>query len=212
MPDTLDQVITKKINPMLDSAMHKYLGVTIQEIKADISDKLKKSPLLDTNIDTNIPFKKAKEIFKKQYLIKLLRLRYGNVSDVAKILNLDRRSIHRLIKKFAINITQFRKEMQKASYIKETAVTNIIEKTLENYKQVINKERMDRFYKNISNISKEIVSELPLTLLTLKQAEEEFEKAYIKHALTENKNISATAKAIGLRFETLHRKMKSLQL
>jgi DNA-binding NtrC family response regulator len=40
-----------------------------------------------------------------------------------------------------------------------------------------------------------------------------FEVQYFKKALKENKdNISKTARKIGLRYETLHRKLKSLGL
>jgi len=46
----------------------------------------------------------------------------------------------------------------------------------------------------------------------MKQAEQEFEKKYLRQALQENKTITATAKKIGLRYETLHRKLKSLGL
>ena len=47
----------------------------------------------------------------------------------------------------------------------------------------------------------------------MKDAEREFEKKYLKAALQENdNNISKTARKIGLRFETLHRKLKSLGL
>lgn len=211
--ENLEKVIQEKIKPMLDQAMHQYLGITVSEIKEDISDRLKKTPLLDLHVDTLIPFKQAKEEFKKKYIIKLLRLRYGNVSDVAKILQLDRRSIHRLIKKFKIDIDKFRKEMMKAEYVKQSAVTDIIEHTINEYKQVINTERLERFYKNIATLSKNIIQELPMNPLTLKEAEEEFEKQFIVQALKENKfNISKTAKKIGLRFETLHRKIKALNI
>ena len=47
--------------------------------------------------------------------------------------------------------------------------------------------------------------------MTFKQAEQEFEKSYINKALEENNsNISQTARKIGLRFETLHRKIRKL--
>jgi DNA-binding NtrC family response regulator len=41
----------------------------------------------------------------------------------------------------------------------------------------------------------------------------EFEKTYIKKALEENKgNVSKTAAKIGLRYETLHRKIKKMDI
>ena len=61
--ENLEKVITEKINPMLDNAMHEYLGITVNEIKDDISDKLKKTPLLDIDVNTSVNFKKAKEDF-----------------------------------------------------------------------------------------------------------------------------------------------------
>ena len=53
-----------------------------------------------------------------------------------------------------------------------------------------------------------IVKELPDNPLSLKDAEKEFEERYFKQALLDhNNNISLTARNIGLRFETLHRKL-----
>jgi len=50
-----------------------------------------------------------------------------------------------------------------------------------------------------------------MTPLTLKEAEEEFEKKFILAALKQHQfNITKSAKNMGLRFETLHRKIKSL--
>ena len=47
--------------------------------------------------------------------------------------------------------------------------------------------------------------------MTLKEAEQEFEKQYLSKALKEAKgSITKTAKKIGLRYETIIRKMKKL--
>ena len=73
MPTTqLEEVVSAKVKPMVEEAMQKYLGVTIAEIESDISDRIKKSPMLE--ISTSIPFKKAKREFKKAYLARLLRI------------------------------------------------------------------------------------------------------------------------------------------
>ncbi|MFQ5620860.1 MAG: helix-turn-helix domain-containing protein [Candidatus Nanoarchaeia archaeon] len=207
----LENVISKKVKPMLDKAMKEYLGITVNEIEADISDKLLKSPLLDVEINTSIPFKKAKEKFKQTYLLKLLKHKYGNVSMVADIADVDRRSVHRLVKKFGIDVHAMRKEMTKSTYLKEVRVTDVIENTLDSYKQVINPTRMESFYKNVPELSKNITKALPDNYLTLKEAEEEFEKQYVLRALEESGgNISKAARAVGLRYETMHRKMKQL--
>ena len=61
MNGSIDKVVEERIKPLLESTMQKYLGITVKEIQADISDNLKKNPLLDFVIDPNVPFKRAKE-------------------------------------------------------------------------------------------------------------------------------------------------------
>lgn len=209
----LENLVEKRIKPIVEKAMHDFLGITITEIEDDISDKIKQSPLLDFEVDTKIPFKKAKRNFKKIYLSQLLKQRLGNITDVAKISGLDRRSIHRLILELKIKIETFRNELEKQEYTKHEAVQNIVEETVNTYKSALNPEKLKEFYKHAPSISKNIARELPTAPLPLSVAEKEFEKAYLKKALTENNNnISKTAKKIGLRFETLHRKIKSLKI
>lgn len=207
----LEKVLDTKVKPIVESAMQKFLGVTISEIETDISDKIKKSPMLEFEIFTDLPFKKAKKAFKRFYISRLLRTHFGNVSEVAKILRVDRRSIHRLIKQLKIEIKRFRKELKRAEYIRREAVRGIIETTLDSYKTIINPEKLKDMYAHAGEVSGEIAKELPETPMTLKQAEEEFEKKYLKTFLEQNNwNMSKTAKQIGLRYETLYRKIKAL--
>ena len=63
----LERVIQDKVKPLIDSSMQKFLGITIKELSTDISDRLKRTPLLDFKIDTSMLFKKAKKLFKKEY-------------------------------------------------------------------------------------------------------------------------------------------------
>lgn len=209
----LEEVIEKRVKPMVDKAMHKWLGITISEIKADISDRLKKAPLLEYEISTKIPFKKAKKLFKKLYLSKLLSTFSGNITDVAKAAGLDRRSVHRLIEELDLDPEDFRRTLAKTHYVQQETVKNIIQESAETYKGSLSPTKFKDFYEHVPELSKDIVKELPTKPLTLKQAEKEFEKAYLRKALKQNKrNISKTAKKIGLRFETLHRKLKELKL
>ena len=206
----LERVIKDKIEPLIDSSMQKFLGVTIKELSTDISDRLKRTPLLDFKIDTSMPFKKAKKLFKKGYVRKLLQLKQGNISDVARIAAIDRRSIHRFAKDLKKEVQNIRKAIT-TLYSKETAVKSIIDESLDSFKDTITPQKLEKAYKNISTISKDILKELPIKQLTLKQAMEEFETEYLKKAMKENlNNISKTAKAVGLRIETLFRKMKRL--
>ena len=206
----LEEIVKKRVKPLVEDAMHKFLGITISEIEEDISDKLKTS-LLDFEINTKIPFKKAKKAFKKAYLARLLKTYSGNISDIAKASGIDRRSIHRMIIDFKIKIEQFRQQL-KPEYVKHAAVQSIVQKAFDTYKPSINPKKFKDLYEHAPLISRNIVKELPKKPLTFKQAEKEFEKEYLIQALKEHKTITKTAKKIGLRFETLHRKLKSLNL
>jgi len=209
----LENLVEKRVKPIVEKAMHDYFGVTIAEIESDISDKIKHNPLLDFEIDTKIPFKKAKRQFKKTYLSRLLKQRSGHITDVARISGLDRRSVHRLILELRIKVENFRKELKNAEYTKHEAVQNIVEDAVETYKSALNPNKLKEFYRHAPSISKNIVRELPKAPVTLSAAEKAFEKAYIKKALKQNNNnISKTAKKIGLRFETLHRKIRALKI
>jgi len=211
MPKEMDQALDARIKPVLEDAMHKWLGVTVSEIEEDISDKLKR-PLLDFPVDTSIPFKKSKLLFRKAYFSRMLHMFLGNISEVARVSGLDRRSVHRLIERLEIKVEKFR-EARMPEYVRERAVKDIIEGVLVAYKTSFNPEKFEDMYEHIGEVSKDVAKELPEKVLTFKEAEDEFERRYIRKALDENKNnISRTAKKIGLRFETLHRKMKILEI
>ncbi|OYT32788.1 hypothetical protein DRJ22_03200 [Candidatus Woesearchaeota archaeon] len=212
MPEEeLENIIYTKIKPLVEEAMQKNLGITISEIEEDISDKLKKAPLLDFEVDTKIPFKQAKKNFKKKYLTRLLQLNLGNVAEVARIAGIDRRSIHRLVSELKIDLSHFRKALVKREYIKESAIKDVLETSFETYKSALNPEKYEKLHKQVPLLSKEIIKELPIKQPSLRQAEKEFEKKYLTQALKENENnVASTAKKIGLRYETLHRKLKAL--
>ncbi len=208
----LETVVTK-IKPLVDEAMQKYLGVTVSEIEEDITDKIKQNPLIDFFINTNLAFKKAKNEFKRFYLLKLLKIHQGNITEVALVSGIERETIHRLINKFKIQVDKFREENNNVEYVKEEAIKDIIQKSIETYKSSLNPEKLKTFYRQTPALSRDIAKEIPERQLTLKEAEQEFEKAYIKKVLEENNyNISQTARKIGLRFETLHRKIKKLEI
>lgn len=211
MEPKLERLVEIKVKPMLEEAMQKSLGITVAELETDISDKLKKSVLLEFAIDTDLKFKESKRKFKKEYIARLLQLNFGNVAEVARVAMVDRRSIHRIVADMKIQVQKFRDELQKGQYVKQMAVQDIIQESLEHYKSALNPIKYQRLYREAPNLSKNIVKELPETPATLKEAEEEFERKYLTKTLSENKgNISKTARKIGLRFETLHRKLKKL--
>jgi len=210
---TLEKVVGKDVKPIVDEAMHKFLGVSIDELSKDISEKLERSPLLDFDIDTGLPFKKAKKNFKRQYLKKLLEVNYGNISEAAKLAQIDRRSIHRMVKDSEIDVRKIRLDMVKAYEIKQSTVASIIEDVLDDYKNVIHPVKLTEVYRNVPSVSKDILESIPEKTLTLKEAEEEFEKEYLRKALQENgSSITKTAEKVKVRYETLHRKLKKVGL
>lgn len=204
----LERIVQTKIKPLIDDAMHKNLGITVTELESDISDRIKHG-ILDF-VDTSILFKQAKRQFKHQYIARLLQLHTGNVEDVAKAAGVDRRSIHRFVAQMRLEVKKLR-ESPIRNYVKEAAVQSIIQGALENYRSALNPIKYQAMYAQAPQLSKNIVDSLPEVPKTLAQAEAEFEKQYLQKALKENNNnISKTARKIGLRFETLHRKLKSL--
>lgn len=210
---SLEKVMKEKINPMIESSLHKFLGVTINELNEDISDSIESNPLISFNINTSLSFKTAKKLFKKQYLQALIRNHYGNISDVAKIAKIDRRSVHRAIIELKIDVAKVRKELLRPDYYKKEAIGGIFKTTLDHYRGVIHPDKLKKMYKEVPTITKDIVKELPTEELSFKEAEKEFERQYLQKALKQNDwNISKTAKKIKLRFETLHRKIKKLGL
>jgi transcriptional regulator with GAF, ATPase, and Fis domain len=211
MQQTLEKVLKQKVQPIIDEAMHKYLGITVSEVSEEISDKIEKSPLLSYEINTALSFKAAKKLFKKEFLTRMLQSHYGNVAAVARITGLNRRSVHRAIIEFRISVSAIRKEMRRMDYTRREAVDSILKKTLDKYRKIIRPSRLESMYRHVDKLSEEIVNELPAIDMTWKQAEREFEKAFIKKALEESSwSIAKAAKKIRLRYETLHRKIKSL--
>ncbi|MBW2995992.1 hypothetical protein KY332_01695 [Candidatus Woesearchaeota archaeon] len=211
--ERLEEVLKKKVEPLLEESMHKILGVTISEFGKDISDKIERNPLIAYDIDTALDFKAAKKLFKKQFLTRMLQTHFGNISAVAHITGLDRRSVHRAVKELGIGIKGIRRDMLKADYYRKEAVGGILKNTLESYKAVIRPGKLEDMYKNVDQISSDIVKELPTIEMSWDSAERMFEKQYFEKALKENKgNVSKTARKIGLRYETLHRKLKKLGL
>ncbi|MBI5002033.1 hypothetical protein HZC31_01460 [Candidatus Woesearchaeota archaeon] len=207
----IDQLLDEKLKPLIQEATTKALGITVSELTEDITAKLVKTPFIDFQINTLIKYKQAKRLFKKAYLQKMLELNLGNISEVADIAGAERRSIHRLINQLHINVHKIKEELIRPYDLKISAVSQAIEDVLAKYKPVIHPKKLEEMYKNVSQLSENLAKELPEKKVTLKEAEEEFERKYLQKALEENQhNITRTAKKIGLRYETLQRKMKVL--
>ena len=207
----LERVIKDKIEPLIEEAMQKFLGVTIREVEQDITEKIGGEKIIGLQVRVDLSFKEAKKLFKKEFLERTLKTHYGNVSEVADIVGLDRRSIHRDLRTLGIDMKRVREKLYKVGYFEKEAVDGVIRKVLEQYKQSIRPERLEKMYEHVPELSEHIVHYLPLTM-TWKEAEREFERKYLKAALERSGTVSNTARTIGLRYETLLRKMKKLGL
>lgn len=202
--------LEKRIQPIIRQATKEYMGINIPEIDQSIINKLEE-PLINIIIDFDLNYKISKKKFKGEFITKSINSNLGNISEVAKDLGLDRRSIHRAINEFSININIAReKKMEKKFYEKE-ALNTAFKDVLEDYKQVINPERIENFYSKVDEISDDIIPQLKT--VTWNEAKDYFDKEYIKHHLNiNNHNILKTSKIIKLRYETLLRKIKKLNL
>ena len=209
----LESRIKHKVMPVIEGATQKVLGVTIDSLNNDLTEKLTMPSLMSIPIDTSMQFKKAKRKFKIDYIKRMLILNYGNVSEVARKLDIDRRSIHRLIILGKIDVDKIRSELLKVYNFKVSSIIQVIEDVLDDYKEIVHPRKLEEMYKYAPALSEDIIKELPEESLTLKEAEEEFERRYLQKAISEhNNNVSQTAHDIGVRYETLHRKVKELGL
>ncbi|HLC90575.1 MAG TPA: helix-turn-helix domain-containing protein [Candidatus Nanoarchaeia archaeon] len=206
----LEETLKGKISPLLEETMEKSWGITIPQLESDITDKLK-NPQLQIYVSPHLPFSTAKKKFKSEFLKKELRLHLGNISHLAKTLGIDRRSIHRAIKSLEIDIESAR--YQEVRTAKEEEINATIRTSLEQYKEFIQPQQMEKMYAEVPALSRNIAQMLPHTDIGWKEAEKEFEKQFLAKSLKEHGgNVIETAKQLRIRVETLYRKMKKLGL
>ena len=210
----LEKAISEELSdlePVIEESLRKHIGVSITELNRDITEKLKKNPLLGFSIRYDLPFKEAKLEFKKEYLKKLLLTNHGNISHVAELAGIDRRSVHRIISKTKLDVHILKDELLPEDYIKRVTVGEVLHSAFESYGKFIHPERLEQAYSGLKNISEDISREIPEVILPMEEAIKEFEKLYFTEHLQRNKhNISRTARAVKIRFETLHKKLKAL--
>ncbi|MBI4980739.1 hypothetical protein HZC30_04260 [Candidatus Woesearchaeota archaeon] len=206
----LEAAIKDKVSPLLEETMEKSWGITIPKIETDITDQLK-NPQLNIYLPPNLTFSRAKKLFKAEFLKRELRLNKGNVSQLAKLLGVNRRSIHRAMKDLSVK-RETEAPLSKEEY-NQNLIGHTIRSTLDQYKSVLHPEKMEKMYQEVSTLSRNIAKFLPLEELTWKEAEREFEKQFLVQALGESEhNVLKTAKKIAIRPETLYRKIRKLEI
>ena len=212
LPVDLEAAIKEKVIPALEETMEKSLGIRIPQIETDITDQLKK-PQLEMYIPRDARFEEAKKIFRNEFLKTELKIHLGNVSQLAKTLGLDRRSVHRAIKESEIDMEEIRGQDFSAEQYQQGIIHQMIKTTLDQYKDIFQPQKMEKIYEEVPSLSRTIAQILPHQDWELKDAEQEFERQFLLRVLEENEfNVLKTATKIGLRAETLHRKIKKLRL
>ena len=208
MNNTLEKVITNKISPLLANSKNEHIDIS--KLYENITSHIKRGSIFDIEIDLCLNFKNAKKEFKKCFLTNMIKKNYGNISEVARITDINRRSIHRIIDDKEIR--QIRSNLPKRDTIIYNELCHAIDTILlTNDHRFINKDKLKNIYDSLSRLPDETLNNFDE--LTFKEAEIEFEKKYIKEALLKyNHDICITANQIGIRSETLYRKIKNLEL
>jgi len=211
MKKGLEEKIKEKVSSLLEESMEKHWGLSIPQLGSDLTDKVQ--PGLDLYIPPNLTFSSAKKFFRGEFLKRELRLHRGNISQLAKTLGLDRRSIHRAIKSLEIDVQKLKSHENPQEKYTENLVDQKIRETLDQYKEIIQPQKMEKLYEEVPTLSRNIAKVLPVQEWSWKEAEEEFEKQFFLQALEENQwVVKKTAEKLKLRPETLHRKIKKLGL
>ncbi len=211
MPDV--PVLEEKIRPFVEEALHKFLGVRVTELESELSDKIKRTSLWEWLVDTSLPYREAKRNFRRGYVSWLLQTRFGNIAAVSRLLGVNRRTGHRLVRSLRIPIAGFREVLHGEQYVRTEAVKDAIQGVLDQYKNVLHPEKIKALYEHVPLMSKSLARELPEQPISLKDAEFEFERKYFVAVVSGCKgNLSLAALRARIRYETLHRKLKKLGL
>ena len=169
----LEETIKEKVSPLLEETMEKHWGITIPQLGEELTDKLK-NPQLNIYVPSNLNFSAAKKVFKAEFLKRELRLQKGNISQLAKVLGIDRRSVHRVIKKLGIDIDTVREKIKSEDDYQEDFVDQALRSTLDQYKEVIQPQKMEKMYQEVGVLSRNIAKVIPHQDITWKEAEREF--------------------------------------
>lgn len=209
----LEETIKEKVALLLEESMEKSWGIYIPQVQTDITDKLQNPLPAKFYVPVNSSFHDAKRRFKAEFLKDQLQLHHGNVSQLARFMGLDRRSVHRAVKDLGIHVDRFSSLQPAAQSFQEKMIDQTIRFALEEYKEVIQPQKMEKMYQEVPALSRNLAKLLPHHHLSWKQAEREFEKQFLLQSLREHHwKIAETARQLKIQPETLHRKIAKLGL
>ena len=212
----LEEKVKERVLPLLEAMLSKNLGVRIPKIESDISDRLAE-PHLDLYVPATFSFRDAKKKFREQFLKRELQAHFGNISRLAVVLDVDRRSLHRAVHDLKLEVPRQQggrqREQQGADQSLQSEIDRTIRTTLDHYREIFNPQKMEQVYAEVSTLSRDIVPLIPHAEWTLREAEEEFERQFLGEALKRHQHdLRKTADSLGLRQETVYRKVKKLGL
>lgn len=209
---SLEEAIKEKVLPSISETMEKHWGLVVPKIEEDISDRLRQSKI-SIHIHFDLPFLEAKKKFKEEFLRRELFKHRGNISNMAKFLGINRRSVHRAIKELGIDVDRLELKKYQLNRDQEQRVTKTIRTSLDQYKGLIQEEKIEKIYHDLPRLSRDIAYSLPEQEMTWKQAEREFELEYFKWHLKEAKgNVKLVAEKVKMRPESVSRKLGKLGL
>ncbi|MBU1111632.1 MAG: helix-turn-helix domain-containing protein [archaeon] len=209
---SLEEAIKEKVLPLISETMEKHWGLVVPKIEEDISDRLSQSKI-SIHIHFDLTFLEAKRRFKEEFLRRELFKHRGNISNMAKFLGINRRSVHRAIKELGIDVDRLELKQYQLNRDQEQKVNQTIRTSLDQYKGLIQEEKIELIYHDLPKLSRDIAFSLPEQEMTWKQAEHEFETEYFQWHLREAKgNVKLIAKKIKMRPESVSRKLARLGL
>lgn len=204
---TLEKIMDKKqeITPKIEEVVKNMLGLRIQEVIEDISQRLTG---LDFDVDPKHNYKVAKKRFKKKYTHFLLISTHGNITEAARISGLDRKQITRIVDEFKIDIESIRqtpyvfKEKKTQDYLK-----NIFKDTMSNY---------DILQSKINHLNYELTYSLTKDMidynLTYNDAKHLFDKQYFSALIKiYNNDKKQITKHANIAYQSVLRKIKEIE-
>jgi transcriptional regulator with PAS, ATPase and Fis domain len=206
----LEDTIIERVRPFIAQNMEKTWGFAIPKLEEDITSKLAKEQST-IPIRFSLNYSDALQEYKKEFFRRELQ-KHQNISLLANLLGVSRRSIHRSIKELGIIVPKKSKQEQK-DYFKAQAVYKTLREALMEYRSLFKAEKMDALYETLPNLSKTIAHQLPdQKASTWKSAKHDFEIRYLRHHISLGDKLKDVAKKIGIRAESLSRKLKVLGL
>ncbi len=208
--NTVGDKLEEKILPVVEGALEKYLGVRIEKLEVEVSNKIRL--VWRPFVDTNLKYKEAKRLFRTQYVTKVLSAHFGNVAEVARLLGVNRRTLHRLLASRLQDVRLFRQELHREEYFRTEAVKGAFQSVLPAYSSILHPERIRSLYSHADDVSRQISGEVPFATISLGDADDEFDNQYITTLLNKTGSVTKAARLAGIRAETLHRKIAALRI